>query len=321
MCWRMAGSTGIACGRWTTRSAICMWSVEPQVQAPSDVDSDTGRPLTELVEGDVVIATYVPPGMALQDAARIYEYPDSSEFSFTLDPTLHVRLWEWDEAVPPLGPDELDDPNHPPVEIAGITWGWNDFESARIAHIGPFAVWVSLHGLDRSEAERFIEGLRAAPFEQFPGPIVVDGADGLSVIDVDDAGDAEIVASDDRFELSAAQVGDQVCTKLEETVVPVTATFAANCWESERLDDLGIVDLYALDGTDGSRNARYLIIGVVDSADITAARITSPSGESVVVATGPANQAIDGRFFLARLELDDSAGIRLDQFTIEDASP
>jgi hypothetical protein len=39
-----------------------------------------------------------------------------------------------------------------------------------------------------------------------------------------------------------------------------------------------------------------------------------------VAATGPVNQAIDGRFFLARLEMDDSTGIR-GQFTIEDASP
>jgi hypothetical protein len=93
--------------------------------------------------------------------------------------------------------------------------------------------------------------------------------------------------------------------------------FAANCWESTRLTEPGIVDLYTLDDTD----TRHLIIGVVDAPNATAARITSPSGESVVVPTGPVNQAIDGRFFLARLDLDASNGIRFDHFTIEDASP
>jgi hypothetical protein len=140
------------------------------------------------------------------------------------------------------------------------------------------------------------------------------------VVDGDDLVGAEVVASEDDFELAALGVGDQVCTKLTQTTVPATMMFASNCTESARLYELGIVDLLSLDETDGESNTTYLIIGVIDSATATAARITSPSGESVVAATGPVNQAIDGRFFLARLEVDDSAGIR-GQFTIEDASP
>jgi hypothetical protein len=125
------------------------------------------------------------------------------------------------------------------------------------------------------------------------------------------------VASDDRFELTALQVGDQVCAKLEETTVPVTIFFAANCWASARFTASGIVDFYPLDLTD----TNLLIIAVIDSPSATAVRISSPDGESVVVPTGPVNQAIDGRFFLARLDLDISNGMRLDGLTIEDASP
>ncbi len=110
-----------------------------------------------------------------------------------------MRLWNYGNDVGPLDPNAVNDPNHPPVEIAGLTWGWGDFEPARIAYIGPFSVWVYLHDLDRSQAQRFIEGLRAVPDEQFPYPIVSDGADGLSVIDpndpndTNDADDAEAV--------------------------------------------------------------------------------------------------------------------------------
>ena len=294
----------------------------PRAQAPGDVGSGAGRPLTDLTAGDVVIATYIPPSLTLQGEASIYEYPTASEFSFNLETadgeySNSVRLWEHDGAVGELDRTALNDPNHPPVEIAGLMWGWNDFESARYANIGPFQVWVYLHGLDRSEAQRFIEGLRAASVEQFPGPIASDGADGLSVIDPDDGARAEVVASDDRFQLTAVQVGDQVCTKLAETAVPATMTFAANCWESTGLIDLGIVDLFPLDDTD----TNHLIVGFIDSSSATAVRVTAPSGESVVVPTGPVNRAIDGRFFLARLDLDVSDGIRLDRFTIEDASP
>jgi len=290
-------------------------------QAPSEVGSGTGRALTDLAPGDVVVPTYIPPGLTLQGEAQIYEHGNGmSEFSFSLKTTdglwaNSVRLW--DNGSSPIGPATGDDPNHPPVEIAGLTWEWNDFESARIAHIGSFSMWVYLHGLDRSEAQQFIEGLRAASIEQFPGPVVSDGADGLSVIDPNDSGDAEVVASDDQFELTAVQVGDQVCTKLEQTTVPATMTFAANCWETTRLTELGIVDLYPLDATD----TKHLIIGVIDSPNTTAVRVTSPEGASAVVPTGPGNRAIDGRFFLARLDLDASSEIFLDRFTIEDASP
>ena len=192
----------------------------------------------------------------------------------------------------------------------------------RVTYIGSFEIWVSFDGLDRLESERFIEGLRAVPFEQFPVPIsfngadgLSNGADGLSVTYPDDLADAEIVASDDRFELAALQVGGHACMKLEETTVPAPRMFAPNCWRV--LNGSGIVDLYPIGDTD----TEFLIAGVIDSSVATAVRVTSPEGDSVVVPTGPVNQAIDGRFFLARLDLDVANGIRLDQFTIEDASP
>jgi hypothetical protein len=158
---------------------------EPPAQGPSD--GDTGRPLTELAAGDVLVPTYIPPGLALQREARLSENPDGSEFMFILETadgqdSNAVRVWENDGTPGPLGSAGLDDPNHPPVEIAGLTWGWYDFETARIANVGPFSIWVYLRGLDTSEAERFIEGLRAVSVEQFPGPIAVDGADEVEVI-------------------------------------------------------------------------------------------------------------------------------------------
>ncbi len=293
--------------------------VEPQAQGPSESGADAGRPLADLRDGDVVIATYIPQGLTLQRPARNHmDGTMNKEFQFWLESAdsmryISVRLWK-------DGPGwaQTDDPNHPHVEIAGITWFWNDFEHARMANLDPFSVWVYLDGLDRLEAERFIEGLRVVPIEEFPGSIASDGAEGLSVINSDGSSDTpEIVASDDRFELTAVQVGVQVCTKLDETIVPVTMTFAADCWDPERFAESGIVDFFPLDATD----TNHLIIGVIDSPSANAVRITSPDGESVVVPTGPVNESIDGRFFLARLDLDVSNGIRLDRFTIEDASP
>jgi hypothetical protein len=324
-CWQCGGVGGgaegdpFAAGAPATTTATS----EPPNRTPDDFGSETGRPLTELAPGDIVVPTYIPPGRTLSTGAQIYEHAGgTSEFSFTLESadgqySNMVRLWESDGTGRPLDRAALDDPNHPPVEIAGITWGWNDFESARVANIGSSSVWVSLHGLDRSEAERFIEGLRAASVEEFPGPIASDGADGLSVIDPSGSDEAEVVASDDQFQLTAVRVGDRVCTKLEQLAVPVTMTFAANCWETTMFADSGIVDFVSLDPADTSQ----LFIGVIDAPSATAVRISSPDGESVVVPTGPVNQAIDGRFFLARLELDIGDGIRLDRFTIEDASP
>ena len=49
-------------------------------------------------------------------------------------------------------------------------------------------------------------------------------------------------------------------------------------------------------------------------------RITSPEGESVVVPTGPVEPGRRWTVLLARLDLDASSGIRVDRFTIEDAS-
>ena len=74
------------------------------------------------------------------------------------------------------------------------------------------------------------------------------------MVDGDDLVGAEVVASDEDFELAALRVGDQVCTKLTQTTVPATMTFASNCTESARLYELGIVDLFSLDETDGESN-------------------------------------------------------------------
>lgn len=282
---------------------------------PRDEPLD-GRPLTDLEAGDVVIATYLPPGLEPDGEARIHEYPGATEFYLafeTADGARHhaVRLWEGDG---PIDPAPQDDPNHPPVEIAGLTWEWNDFESARIAYVGAFSVWVYLDGLDRPEAERFVEGLRAVPIEQYPGPIVVDGPDGVAVIS--DPGAAEVVATDERFEVTAVQAGAQVCTKLADTSVPPTMFAGANCEESSLLSETGIIDHYPLPETDSG----VLVVGVIDAPDATAVRITSPAGDSVEVPTGPATGLIDGRFFLARVPLDTSGSYHLD-LTIEATSP
>ncbi len=109
-----------------------------------------------------------------------------------------------------------------------------------------------------------------------------------------------------------------MCTKLEETTVPATMTFAGNCVGRQRgwTSPESWISIRSM-----LTDTEHLIIGVLDSPDATAVRITSPDGNTVVAPTGPANQAIDGRFFLARLDLEVSNGIRLDRFTIEDASP
>ena len=325
-CWGCAGGDPFAATESPTATPTTMSdgattaTSDPGARAPSDVSSETGRPLTDLAPGDVVVPTYIPPGMTLQDTVQIYEDRSGlTEFSVSVETadgahSISISLQNWGHDVGPLNPGALNDPNHPPVEIADLTWGWGDIEPARIANIGPFSVLVYLDGLDRSHAEQFIEGLRAIPIEQFPNPIV---SDGLSVIDTNDPDRADIVARDDRFELTAVRVGDQVCTKLEETTVPATMTFAGNCWESTSLAEPGIVDLFSLEIT----ATLHLIIGVFDSPDATAVRITSPDGNSVVAPTGPVNQAIDGRFFLARLDVDVTNGIQEDRFTIEDASP
>jgi hypothetical protein len=288
----------------------------PPGAMPGGADVGTGRPLTELAEGDVVLPTYVPPGLTLGPAREHDAGPGLAEFFLPLDavdarPSIAVRLWR---NGGPIGPVATEDPNHPHVEVAGLAWQWNDFESARIAHVGPFSVFVYLHGLDRWEAERFIEGLRAVRVDEFPDPIVVDGPDEVSV--VNGPGETEVVASDDRFELTAVRSGDQVCIELRDTSVPPTMRFAANCVESTMLDRSTIVDFYPLDETD----TEHVVVGVVDAPGATAVRVAAPGGEPVVTTTGPANQVVGGRFFLARLTFDVAGGIRLDRFSIEDAS-
>ena len=295
-------------------------STSPTAPSTSAPIPTTSRPLAELAVGDVVVPTYIPPGLTFSSAKIIEIRRGEYEFSYLLesaDPQYQystglgftVMLVEGDGALGSLGPQFLDDPDHPPLDIAGVTWGWGDFEPGRVAQIGSFEVWVQ-SSLSESEVQRFIEGLRAVPLAQFPAPISFNGHTYPN-----DLADAEIVASDDRFELAALQVGDSACMQLEETNVSAPRTFAPNCWRA--LNGSGIVDLYPIDDTD----TEFLIIGVIDSSVATAVRVTSPEGESVIVPTGPPNQATYGRFFLARLDLDASNGFRLDQFTIEDATP
>ena len=315
-----------------TESSIAESTTEPDsqptttsqpAQAPSDADSGTGRPLTDLSAGDVVAPTYIPPGLTL-NGATIVERGEWSEFSFLLerdDPGYQysteftVILLEGPGNLSPLGPQFLNDPDHPPVDIAGATWGWNDFLVTRVAHVGSFEVMVAFDALERSEAQRLIEGIRAVPLEQFPVPISFTGVDGRSVTFPDDLADAEIVASDDRFELAAVQVGGSACMTLKESNVSTSRMFAPKCWRA--LNGSGIFDVQPI----GDTGTEFLIAGVIDSSVATAVRVTSPDGASVVVSTGPPNQATDGRFFLARLDLSAGNGTRLDRFTIEDASP
>ena len=72
---------------------------------------------------------------------------------------------------------------------------------------------------------------------------------------------------------------------------------------------------------------------MIESPSATAVRVSLPEGASVVAATGPVNQAIDGRFFLARFDdlSEDEIKTICDGwppeqfndrgFTIENASP
>ena len=157
---------------------------ERPVEAPSGADPDFGRPLAELAMGDVVVPTYIPPGRTLNNAKIVERQQGSYEFSFRLEQSdpqqqlITVSLYQFGgTTLVPLQPQFLNDPDHPPVDIAGITWGWNDFESDRVARIGPNEVMVGFDLLERSEAQRFIEGLRAVPVEQFPVPISFDSAD------------------------------------------------------------------------------------------------------------------------------------------------
>jgi hypothetical protein len=71
----------------------------------------------------------------------------------------------------------------------------------------------------------------------------------------------------------------------------------------------------------GTGTTRWLVFGVIDSTDATAARITSPSGESGVAATGPVDQHIEGRFILVDVVVEDGLVVKTDEITVEDASP
>ncbi len=180
-CWQ-CGDAGAEGDPFAATESSTATSTTPsgdrEISVPSDVGSEIGRPLTDLVEGDVLVPTYIPPGLRLQIPAQRFIHGDGTRETWfnleTLD-GIYANSAGLHDVGRPLGPptaSELDDPNHPPVDIGGLTWVWNDFGAARHAVSGSFAVSVSLHGLDRSEAERFIEGLRAVPAEQFPGTIV-----------------------------------------------------------------------------------------------------------------------------------------------------
>ena len=182
-CWQCgdAGAEGdpfAATESSTANSTTPSDDGEIATSVPSDVGSEIGRPLTDLVEGDVLFPTYIPPGLTLQIPAQRFIHGDGTLqtwFNLETPDGIYANSAGLHDFGRPLGPptaSELDDPNHPPVDIGGLTWVWNDFGEARHAVSGSFAVSVSLHGLDRSEAERFIEGLRAVPAEQFPGTIV-----------------------------------------------------------------------------------------------------------------------------------------------------
>lgn len=158
---------------------------EGPVEAPSGADPNIGRPLAELATGDVIVPTYIPPGRTLNDAKIVERQGGSYSFSFLLEQAdtqpqwTAVSLYQFGgTTLGPLGPQFLDDPDHPPVDIAGVTWGWNDFEKTRVARFGPNEVMVKFDLLERSEAKRFIEGLRAVRFEQFPVAITSEGIDG-----------------------------------------------------------------------------------------------------------------------------------------------
>ena len=172
-----------------------------------------------------------------------------------------------------------------------------------------------LGGLDPSDAERFIEGLRAISIAQFPDPIEFDVSETFAA----DWAGAEVVASVQRFELAALHIEDQICTGLREKATPATRVFGANCHEPTKLDDSAALGYSSYQDETGT--TRWLVIGVIDSTDATVARITAPTGESVDVTTGPVNQFFDGRFFLADVMVDDSLRIGAAQIIVEDASP
>ena len=100
---------------------------EPQPPELGEMGSDTGRSLVDIADGDVLIATYLPLGVTSRGEAQIHEYAtgDSAfhlEFE-TADPEhwVSVGLWDFGEDLGPFPPPELDDPNHPPVDLAE---GW-----------------------------------------------------------------------------------------------------------------------------------------------------------------------------------------------------
>jgi hypothetical protein len=145
----------------------------------------------------------------------------------------------------------------------------------------------------------------------------------------------EVVASNEQAELTATRVGVEVCTQLTKKTPHVSVTFSAYCLDSTRFTETGVHLHYPylpmianVGGTTPSTATQVIIVGVIDSPDATAVQITF-DGQSVVVPTGPINQAIDGRFFLATVEWDVINGITedidgfndYDGFIVRDASP
>ena len=180
---------------------------DPLEQAPTGVSSDTGRPLTDLAEGDVVVPTYIPADRSTRGNGTDHEYrpgdsrilvrPGAADDEYAN--SVHLR-----ESNGPLGPSTavLEDPNHPPVDIAGLTWAWDDFDrstSPASARSRFRSIWAASTVGRRT----FIEGLRAFQstvpransFQTAPTDCRSPAPTGMA--------DAEIVASDDRFKLTS----------------------------------------------------------------------------------------------------------------------
>ena len=204
---------------------------DPGAQAPSDAGSETGRPLTDLAPGDVVVPTYIPPGLILQDTAQIYEYPGGvSEFSVSLETAdgafySSVRLWDYGNDVGPLDPTALNDPEP-------------SIRRDRRPHLGV--------GRLRAGAYRKHRAVLGLGLSGRSGPV------GSRTVHRGVAGDPHrAVPQSDRVRWSRrtlgfrhhrprmtlrwwrltinsnsqlCKVGDRVCIKLEQTTVPVTMT-------------------------------------------------------------------------------------------------
>ena len=95
------------------------------------------------------------------------------------------------------------DPNHPPVEIADVTWGWTEsVENGRVAHVGSFEVRVALARFSTGRKPNgSSRGCELFPSSSSPCRSHSSCADGPRSPTPTSLANVEIVASDDRFEL------------------------------------------------------------------------------------------------------------------------